>query len=203
MSTLMRPRRLVVVCSMCVVLAGSAGAWYHIAQSAPPDAPMPVEALPPLLAPPDQEAYVPHGQGQPIISSNPVAYLTAIPSWSTEESLSLIPETGNRSPAMVEFVVYSAVKYTGGGNTILVTASEPSPGANSDGLILGEKVTRLSNGKTAWISTKPGETPNVVITRENNLVITVAGNLPASEVEEYATEVVVQNPGAATVSERK
>src|SRR5438067_1156831 len=63
-------------------------------------------------------------------SGLPVAYIQQPPApWSRQVSVSLSPYTGPWIPHQISFAWRSAVRYTGGGHTVVVVLGEPSPAA--------------------------------------------------------------------------
>jgi len=154
----------------------------------------------PLLAPPSSEGYeqLPAGVVDTSISApddRPVAYLAQPPS-GLDQSLAVnFPNINDWSSSdSVEFFVLASVRYSGSGHTVLVTTARPSPEAARESWVLGDETIRLADGSLAWVSTdKPGETPNrLVMVNEDDLIITVASDLPIETIQELASQIVVK-----------
>jgi hypothetical protein len=154
---------------------------------------------PPLLAPPGQEgAYTPRPGAQPIAApdARPVAQLAApvadLPNLAVSFPVSEAQAAGEGA-ARVAFEVLASVQYTGSGGRVLVTTARPSPAALQQPLGLGNKTIRLANGTTAWVTEgSRADLPNRVVFTVDDLIITVAGDLPLARLVALAAEVVMK-----------
>ncbi|HET90311.1 MAG TPA: hypothetical protein ENN99_06185 [Chloroflexi bacterium] len=153
----------------------------------------------PLLAPPSSEGYeqLPADVVDTPISApddRPVAYLAQPPSGLAQSLAVNFPNTDDWSSSdSVEFFVLASVRYSGSGHIILVTTARPSPEAARESWVLGDETIQLADGSLAWISTdKPGETPNRLVIVKDDLIITVASDLPIETIQELASQIVVK-----------
>ncbi len=152
--------------------------------------------VPPLLAPPGQAGYANQPAGEGIIAPDhrPVAQLLAPPA-DLSQSLAVNFPNGpsEASSAMISYSILASVRYGGNGHTLLVTTARPSRAAAQQPTVLGNQTIKLPEGTTAWVTTGiPGDTPNQVVFLRNDLIITVAGDLPVSSLAEFAEQVIVE-----------
>ncbi len=75
-----------------------------------------------------------------------------------------------------------------------MTTARPSPEAARESWVLGDETIQLADGSLAWVSTdKPGETPNRLVIVKDDLIITVASDLPIETIQELASQIVVKS----------
>lgn len=158
--------------------------------------------VPPLLAPPGSEGYEQLPTNAVDISKSvpddrPVAYLAQQPSGLTQAMAVNFPDIIDwSSPDSVEFSVLASVRYSGSGHIVLVTTARPSPEAARLPWVLGDGTIQLADGSSAWVSTnQPGETPNRLVMLRDDLIITVASDLPIETVQELVSQIVVKQGG--------
>jgi len=149
------------------------------------------EAPPPLLAPPDSVSY--ESVHPANVSSRPIALLRQVPSYLNPEAEIYLPEfKAWEDPNQEAYAVLSSLRYSGEGFSVLVTLAEPSPGAFQQLNRLGEEKVELPDQGIAWLSRDMGgEYPNRILFQQNNLIVTVAGNLPPDRLIELAQQVEI------------
>lgn len=149
------------------------------------------EAPPPLLAPPDSVFYssIPSGD----IPNRPIARLRQVPSDINPEAEIHLPEIRPwEDPNQEGYAVLSSLRYSGDGVSVVLTLAEPSPGAFQQLNRLGEEKVELPDQGIAWLSRDMGgDYPNRILFQQNNLIITVAGNLPPDRLIELAQQVEI------------
>lgn len=170
----------------------------------------PLHTTPPLLAPDYPGNYVRQPVGLRVQSDQPVALLTEGPAWvavtevSTSSRATIDPigpqpaglepwwePDGDESP--VAFRVLSGVRYSGGGHTIVLSIAEPSPGALAEGPFLGYDRIQLPDGTVAWRNEDSSQpTPNIVSMMKEGYVVSVASDLPHTDLESLADQVVLK-----------
>jgi hypothetical protein len=184
---------VIVVALFVFVSVGFADGFSHVINPATERVPA---VVPPQLAPPkDAVTYVNQPAGTDITAPDKrsVAQLAAPPSDLAQELAVSIGEIrATPDPTTMSFQVLASVRYGGGGHTVLVTTARPSAAAAQMPVILGD-THKLADGSTAWTRTgMPGEMPNQVVFLRDDLIITVAGDLPISSLQELATRVVIR-----------
>ena len=151
-----------------------------------------VGIVPPLLAPPDPG----YTQSDTTITSpdgRPFAQLAKSPAELAGALSVNFPVIEQPSDDEVAYSILASIKYTGEKYTILVTTSRPSLAASFQAVRLGNQEIKLANGITAWATIGAnGDFPNRVVFVQDNLIITVAGNMPISEIQKLAAQVVVK-----------
>jgi hypothetical protein len=149
------------------------------------------EALPPLLAPPDSVSYSPIPSGDML--DRPIAWLRQVPSDINPEAEIHLPEIRPwEDPNREAYAVLSSLRYNGEGISVLVTLAEPSPGALQQINALGEEKVELPGIGIAWLSQDMGgDYPNRILFQHNNLIVTVAGNLPPDRLIELGQQVEI------------
>lgn len=123
-----------------------------------------------------------------LLNAESAAFANSVSAWYADLS---------QQPAADEivFTILSSLRYTSETAELLVTTTQPSDAAADKSLLLGSKEITLSNGTTAWATEFPeGEFPNRVIFAHDDLLITVASNLPIADVESFASNVIVNVP---------
>lgn len=152
--------------------------------------------VPPLLAPPSSEMYseLPSGEPIPPLDDHPIAQFDEPPAGFDRAVSVNFPEL-KKAPddSEIVFWVLASTKYSGERGTILVTTSRPSSAAASRTMVLGTQAVTLSNGVTAWTATETntGAFPSQVAFVQDDLIVTIAGDLPIGELQELAGDVVV------------
>lgn len=149
------------------------------------------EAPPPLLAPPDSVSYSPIPSGD--IPNRPIARLRQVPTYINPEAEIHLPQIMSwEDPNQEAYAVLSSLRYNGEELSVLVTLTEPSPGALQQINALGEEKVELPGIGIAWLSRDMGgDYPNRILFQQNNLIITVAGNLPPDRLIELAQQVEI------------
>ncbi len=162
----------------------------------PATARVPAVVPPPLAPPKDAATYVNQPVGTVITAPDkrPVAQLAAPPADLARELAVYFPAiAATTDPTMVSFQILASVRYRGNGHTVLVTTARPSAAAAQTPAVLGEHTIKLADGSTAWSMTGiPSDTPNQVVFLRDNLISTVAGDLPISSLQELAAQVVIK-----------
>jgi len=149
------------------------------------------EAPPPLLAPPDSVSYSNITSGD--TPDRPIARLRQVPSDINPEAEIHLPEIRPwEDPNQEAYAVLSSLRYNGEEFSVLVTLTEPSPGALQQINALGEEKVELPGIGIAWLSQDMGgDYPNRILFQQNNLIVTVAGNLPPDRLIELAQQVEI------------
>ncbi len=152
--------------------------------------------VPPLLAPPGQAGYANQPAGEGIIAPDhrPVAQLLAPPADLAQSLAVNFPDgPSEASSATISYSILASVRYGGNGHTLLVTTARPSRAAAQQPTVLGNQTIKLRDGTTAWVTTGiPTDTPNQVVFLRDDLIITVAGDLPISSLAELAEQVIIE-----------
>lgn len=155
----------------------------------------PVIAPPPLI-PPSQKNYANLQSDKAIaaLDDRPVAQLAKPPASITQAIATNFPDIRPEQDATtVSYAILASVRYTGNGHTVFVTTARPSPAAARETTVFGNQTVRLADGSTAWVSTGiPGDIPNQVVLVKDNLIITVAGDLPLDDLQTLAGDIVIK-----------
>lgn len=169
----------------------------YVGAQSPESTPNPATEAPPLslppLIPPTLEEYVKQPLNVPITARDrrPVGKLVNPPGKLAQEIyVNLPPDTKTFEPDVVAFKVRSSVRYVGNGHIVVVTTAVPSPAAAKLLTNLGNQEVQLPNGSTAFatdgLST---DTPNRLVFKRGNLIITVASDLPIDQIKGLAANV--------------
>ncbi len=153
------------------------------------------EAPPPLLAPPDSVSYEQQSSSDALIVADDgrlIAQLRQPPAEFDESIGVYLPEMKPwEDPEAEAYAVLASVRYVGSGGTILVTTAQPSPGALRLMAAPGERAIQLG-GTEAWLSTDMGgDFPNRTLFIQEDLIVTVAGDLPPETLQELSAQVVL------------
>ena len=146
---------------------------------------------PPLLVPPDDVQHDQHSAVGEIVSPDgePVAQLGE-PVLEDADTVSVaFPESGSPDESDVYFTILASVKYSVDGNKLWITTTEPSVEAADGPVVAGDQV-ELSDGSPAWIQTDVHvyeETPDRIVFQQDGLLVTVAGNMSADELINFAS----------------
>ncbi len=148
---------------------------------------------PPQLLPGSRASYTPQALGTLVArpDGHAVAQLATPPDGATAlgintHALPTIPE------GRIAFTVLSSLKYAIGTHQVFVTTTRPSAAAAQRPLSLGNETVQLANGTMAWIATNVSpEAPNQVVFTQDDLIITIAGDLPVGELRGLATRIVL------------
>ena len=153
------------------------------------------EAPPPLLAPPDSVNYEQQPSSDaPVVADDgrPIAQLRQPPAEFAESVEVYLPEMKPwEDPEAEAYAVLASVRYVGSEGAVLVTTAQPSPGALRLMAAPGEQALQLRETE-AWLSTDMGgDFPNRVLFVREDLIVTVAGDLPPEKLQELAEQVVI------------
>ncbi|NOK63387.1 MAG: hypothetical protein GFH27_549347n58 [Chloroflexi bacterium AL-W] len=152
-----------------------------------------LKAPPPLLAPPDPSGYTKQPVDNPnlTVSDGPRVQLNSAVSDRYFEAESYQIDSKPEIAADEEwYSILNSVIYTASDHTLLVSVTQPSKAALAEARPLGDKEIRLGSGSLAWVSTDMGgEFPTRVIFFEDDLIITVASQLPLDNVQEIANNI--------------
>jgi hypothetical protein len=153
------------------------------------------EAPPPLLAPPDSVNYERQPSSDaPIVADDgrPIAQLRQSPVEFAEFVEVYLPEMKPwEDPETEAYAVLVSVRYVGSGGTVLVTTAQPSPGALRLMATPGEQAIQLGETE-AWLSTDMGgDFPNRVLFIQEDLIVTVAGDMPSQKLQDLAEQVAI------------
>jgi len=155
----------------------------------------PVIAPPPLI-PPGQMGYANWRSDKAIAAPDgrSVAQLAQPPVSITQAIATNFPDIRPEQDATtVSYTILASVRYTGNGHTVLVTTARPSPAAAQETAVFGNKTVKLVDGSTAWVTTGiPGDIPNQVVLVKDNLIITVAGDLPLNDLQTLAGDIAIK-----------
>jgi len=153
--------------------------------------------VPPTLIPPsfsvtenvDEYTNLPAAAEIPNPDNRPIARLSDIPDF-VQNTAALIPKNlPNLKNDVVSYQITSSVRYTGNNRTVLVTTARPSAAAINRQISFGE-TSKLADGSIVQVRTNvPGNTPNAVVLTRNNLVITIASDLPLEDVKNLARSI--------------
>ncbi|NJN53844.1 MAG: hypothetical protein HC804_03245 [Anaerolineae bacterium] len=150
----------------------------------------------PLLLPPSRELYTVISREEGILpmDGRPIAILAD--SEDKIERVSVyLPELFDSSEQNeVSFQIVASVLYMIDGFEFVVSTSRPSPDAANYLLGLGNNMIKLNNGAEGWMITNIAskDTPNRVVFVEDDLIITIASNVPLNQLEEIAGAVIVE-----------
>lgn len=185
----MRKSRVMLLIVGLVLLVGLVGAVAVGAEEPKPEAP------PPLLAPPDSVSYERQPSSDaPVVADDgrPIAQLRQPPVEFAESVEVYLPEMKPwEDPEAEAYAVLASVRYVGSGGTVLVTTAQPSPGALRLMAAPGEQAIQLGETE-AWLSTDMGGGfPNRVLLIQEDLIVTVAGDLPPEQLQELTVQVAV------------
>jgi hypothetical protein len=150
--------------------------------------------VPPPFLPSDGEPF--QDTRGSAITSNDGRKIAQIETWSKtgfEEVAVSLPDIETFDDKDIAYQIIATVRYQKQENIIIVTTTQPSEQALQEEVVLGEEAVTLANGQIAWTSQKiPGDTPNQIVWTSDELIITVASNLPLAEFMEYADLVVLK-----------
>jgi len=150
--------------------------------------------VPPALIPPGQEGYT--NWPSDIVITAPdgrsVAQLAKPPAGIAQAIAVNLPDIQPVPDTMVSYAVLASVRYTGNGHTVFVTTARPSPAAAQQTALLGDQTVQLANGSTAWVRTGTSGNPNQVVLVQDNLIITVAGDLALNDLLALAVDIVIK-----------
>lgn len=152
--------------------------------------------VPPQLAPPGQTGYT-NQPAKAVITApdkRPVAQFAAPPVDLAQGLAVNFPHSRpEQDSTIVAFAILASVRYTGNGQTVLVTTARPSSAAAQQPISLGNQTIKLDDGSTAWAMTGiPTDTPNQVVFLRNDLIITVASDLPINVLRDLAGQVIIK-----------
>lgn len=154
-------------------------------------------AIPPLIQL-DPTTYTPHDPRSAVTAPDgrPIAQLRRLP--ANLQALDVIVPATVSVPQGDElrFVHLASVRYTIAGQQVLVTTHRPAPTVARRTLVLGRQTVQLVNGATAWLTMGltppyPGGPTNHVVLVWDDLLISVAGDLPADQLEALAAGVTI------------
>jgi hypothetical protein len=149
----------------------------------------------PRLAPPDNVPYLAHGGSQPVKAPDgrPVAQLASTPPNLAQAVAVNFPDGPADAAGEVAFRVLSSIRYTGSGHTVLVTTARPSAAALQETISLGNQTVRMSDGSTGYIGTgMPGNLSNQLAWVKDDLIITLASDLPIDNLKQLAASIILQ-----------
>lgn len=154
----------------------------------------PVILVPLLIAPTEESEYLEHPVGLPLESTaKPIARLSKIESvqnmWVREADK---PEFTD--PEAISFLVYYTIRYQLNDGTVYLSTSTPSLSALKNNLGFGGEVAHLDNGLEVWLDANIDSdvTPNAVSFIDDDLIITLAGNLSMERLQELTNQVVIE-----------
>ncbi len=153
--------------------------------------------VPPPLIPPDaatsskQVQSLDEGIASP--DGRPVAQLSNPPAEITSSIYVDFPDATNVAEEEPGFVILSSIRYSGDKGNITVSTSQPTAAMSSLTVALGDKEIQLKDGTTAWLTVQgSGDFPNRVVFVRDNLIITIAGDLPVDDILKSATQVIIK-----------
>jgi hypothetical protein len=154
----------------------------------------PVILVPLLIAPTEESEYLEHPVDLSLESTaKPIARLSKIESvqnmWVREADK---PEFTD--PEAISFLVYYTIRYQLNDGTVYLSTSTPSPVALEKNLGFGGEVAHLDNGLEVWLDANIDSdvTPNTVSFIDDDLIITLAGDLSMERLQELAAQVVIE-----------
>lgn len=148
----------------------------------------------PQLVPPGVNGYAQHQLDKSVAAPDgrPVAQLGD--GRDVQQAAVYFPPQKAPAATEISYAVLSSIRYTIGGRTVFVTTARPSPAARQQTHLLGSRTVRLADGAQAWTATGlPGGTPNQVVTLQNDLIVTVAGDLPVDALNALAARLSVRS----------
>lgn len=155
----------------------------------------PVILVPLSIAPPEESDYLEHPVELPLESATtkPIARLSntdSVQNMSIREAD--IPEFTD--PDAVSFLVFYTIRYELNDGTVYLSTSTPSPAALEKNLGFGGEVAHLENGLEVWLDANIDSdvTPNAVSFIDDDLIITLAGNVSLERLQELAAQVVIE-----------
>lgn len=155
-----------------------------------------VSPPPPLLLPPDDAGYV---EQDPVSAARSagrtIAHLPEAPVDAVTTEVRLLPQEPWESPESHEYAVKSVVRYSGDGSTTVVSLAVPSPAAQRNKTVYGNKTITLSSGEKAFIDVdRNGVLPRSLTIIRGNHIITIATDRSESDLLEFASKVQVLSP---------
>jgi len=189
---------VLVVLGTGTALAGMARATGLINAINPEAASVSMPAIvPPLLAPPSDEGYVPQ-PGTAKVSApddRSVAQLGNVPADLAQAVSADFPDLTTKdalADSDTYYEILSSIRYEGNGHTVLVTTARPSPAAAQQAAVYGDRSIELKDGTVAWLTVGlPGDLPNRIVFPKGDLIITIVSDLPHTDLENLAADIVV------------
>jgi len=138
----------------------------------------------------DEYTNLPAAAKIPNPDNRPIARLSDIPDF-VQNTAALIPKNlpNLKDRDVVSYQITSSVRYTGNNRTVLVTTARPSAATINRQISFGE-TSKLADGSIVQVRTNVrGNTPNAVVLTRNNLVITIASDLPLEDVKNLARSI--------------
>jgi hypothetical protein len=139
-------------------------------------------------------------------SGLPIAYLSAIPLDLRGTVGTVVYEHGPwlTTDSRAVLRVHSLVRYRGGGHTLIIELSEPSPAIIAKyRILLGNHTVLLANGQPAWTSVFLGSfQPNVVSFVSDQFIVSIASDLSLDRIEQVASDTTV-SPEATDPGQRR
>lgn len=126
----------------------------------------------------------------------PIAQFSNLPANLEAIDILLPPLRQGWGPNEEGYTNLASIRYTIAGHKVFVTTYRPSPAAARLSLILGKDVMRLANGVEAGITTDlppayAGMPTTSVVQVQDDLILTVAGDLPAEQLQLLATQITI------------
>lgn len=159
-----------------------------------PDEIPPVILVPLLIAPTEETEYLEHPVNLPLESTaKPIARLSKIESvqnmWVREADKPQFTD-----PEAISFLVYYTIRYQLHDGTLYLSTSTPSPAALEKNLGFGGEVAHLDNGLEVWLDANIDSdvTPNAISFIDDDLIITLTGDLSMERLQELVAQVVIE-----------
>jgi hypothetical protein len=162
------------------------------------------QAVPVSFKLPPDCSFQPTGAVIAASDARPVASFAAVPSGLSDAVSVEFPPCGQAQElahppqpdagvAGVSFRILSIVRYQGTLGTVYVETTRPSSVALSRGVFLGDPGATLPDGSVTQVLQDVGSSPGEEVQwLKNGLVISVAGDLPSSQLEQMAASVAVR-----------
>lgn len=154
----------------------------------------PVILVPLLIAPTEETEYLEHPIDLPFEpTAKPVARLSNIDlvqgMWVREADIPEFTDT-----EAISFLVFYTIRYELNDGTVYLSTSTPSPAALEKNLGFSGEVTHLDNGLEVWLDANIDSdvTPNAVNFINDDLIITLAGDISLERLQALANQVVIE-----------
>ena len=107
-------------------------------------------------------------------------------------------------PTAISFLVYYTIRYQLNDGAVYLSTSTPSPAALEKNLGFGGEVTHLDNGLEVWLDANIDSdvTPNAVSFIDEDLIITLAGDLCIERLQELP-QMAVSPPLPAKITQNQ
>lgn len=155
----------------------------------------------PLLISPDFDSYstlsaIDSVQSLADTASVPFAYTTKLPDNFGEAEVSyMFPSAEDwwQSEGVIGFPNLSNVRYTSANHVLVISVSKFNPGALKQEFIAGEETITFTDGSQGWLTSgRLDQFTNAIVVFRNELIVTLASDLPQGDLTEIAESLVIE-----------